>query len=93
MEHLTVEQQHQSKHDLLEGTEAAAPEPKPNPKLGSTPSPTASIPDDLTYTSTTKSSRGLAGIDADVNDELMIRIDTLEQKLDLLIGKMSKQTL
>ncbi|KAE9044344.1 hypothetical protein PR003_g97 [Phytophthora rubi] len=94
LEHLTVEQQHQSSHDRIEET-VAAPQIEFKSKLDSIPSPTASIPDDLTSTLTCKSNRGLVGLDTDhldASDELIIRIDTLEQKLDLLIEKMSKQT-
>ncbi|KAG6610287.1 Ca2-modulated nonselective cation channel polycystin [Phytophthora cinnamomi] len=100
MEHLTVEQRHQSSHDLIEETAAAGgslPAPETKSKLDSirsVQSPTDSMPDDLSYTPTTKSNRGQAGIDADhlaTNDELIIRIDALQQKLNLLIEKMSKQ--
>ncbi|GMF21801.1 unnamed protein product [Phytophthora fragariaefolia] len=96
MEHLAAEEQHQSSHDRTPGMDTAL-SPKSKSKLTSirpAQSLTSSAPDDHVYTPTTKSSRGPAGLDLDSLDsnELVIRIDTLEQKLDFLIKKLSEAT-
>ncbi|KAG7389370.1 hypothetical protein PHYPSEUDO_010498 [Phytophthora pseudosyringae] len=94
VEHLAVEQQHQSSHDLLDQA-AEVDEPRAsteeiNTKLDGLQSPGGGIANDVAPSPTQKDTCPLSDSERERN-QLVARMDRLEHKLDLLLEKMTTQ--